>query len=609
MTNQNKYYYSIKKGSCPRSSTKVADLEEETLITIMAVLIVLSSFTSIILGKLKLPSLIGFLVAGIIIANYIELPEGAEDVVSIFSNLGLIMLMFAIGLEIDLSKMKLQGRFAISIAVVQIPVMLFAGIIMGTFIGMSSVQAITFGAILSGASTAVVLAVLKTNNVLSQEKMEILILVMIIEDIVQVIMISILTPMMQGEDLSTNSLVILVLSIAAFMILCFTLGLRIVPRVINWIYDRSNDESITLLCVGLLFVFALLANMIGLSVAIGAFLVGVMVGMSRPKHVVESFIDPLKTLFMAMFFISVGMEVSIDSLSENIPTILMVYAIFAAFMFTAVNIGYWVANGTSRDGWVSAFSMCTMGEFAFIISKQALDYNVFDQSMYSSVVGAAIVSMVILPFLVRYSEKTYSAAAKITPNFIKRTFGVATRQRDLLYNGLNIVSYQSKARFSRGLTSAAFLIGIIAALEVVFFFLYDPLSDWFVENFAQTSHFWRIGIMIVNLLVLLYPCIRLAKFMRFAVYLMERGRDYMDTNSMRAKRAAYVTEYFSTLMVGSAIALAIVIVVPNGVYNILPYIILIAILAALILIQALKYKNGLAMSLEDEIMGEDPPME
>ena len=115
--------------------------------------------------------------------------------------------------------------------------------------------------------------------------------------------------------------------------------------------------------------------------------------------------------------------------------------------------------------------------------------------------------------------------------------------------------------------------------------------------------------MIVNLLVLLYPCIRLAKFMRFAVYLMERGRDYMDTNSMRAKRAAYVTEYFSTLMVGSAIALAIVIVVPNGVYNILPYIILIAILAALILIQALKYKNGLAMSLEDEIMGEDPPVE
>ncbi|MBR3410309.1 MAG: hypothetical protein IKG94_06005 [Candidatus Methanomethylophilaceae archaeon] len=110
-------------------------------------------------------------------------------------------------------------------------------------------------------------------------------------------------------------------------------------------------------------------------------------------------------------------------------------------------------------------------------------------------------------------------------------------------------------------------------------------------------------------LVLLYPCVRLAKFLRFTVYLMERGRDFMDTNSVRAKRANYVTEYFSTLIVGSAIALAIVIVVPNGIFNILPYLILIAILVALILIQVLKYRNGLAMSMEETVQEEEPPAE
>ena len=155
----------------------------------MATLIVLASFMSIVLTKLKLPSLVGFLVAGIIIANYIDIPDGSHDVISIFSNLGLIMLMFAIGMEIDLKKMKIQGKFAILIAVVQIPTMLFVGIIAGSMMGFTSVQSITLGAIFSGASTAVVLAVLKTNNVLEQNKMDILVLVMIIEDISPVIMI------------------------------------------------------------------------------------------------------------------------------------------------------------------------------------------------------------------------------------------------------------------------------------------------------------------------------------------------------------------------------------------------------------------------------------
>ena len=416
-------------------------MEEEVLITIMTVLIVLASFSSIILGKLKLPSLIGFLITGIIIANYIELPEGTEDVVSIFSNLGLIMLMFAIGMEIDIYKLKVQGKFAISIAIVQIPVMMFAGIIAGTMMGFSTVQAMAFGAILSGASTAVVLAVLKANQVLDQDKMDILIIVMIIEDITQVVLISILTPMMQGEDMSTDSLIVLIIYIVVFMVGSFTLGLKVIPKVIDWFYEHSNDELICLLCMGLLFAFALLANTIGLSVAIGAFLTGVMVGMSRPKHVVEHFVDPLKTLFMAMFFISVGMEVSVDSLMDNIPSIVLYYAFFATFMFIAVNIGYWVANGDSRTGWVSAFSMCTMGEFAFIISKQALDYEVFDQSIYSSIVGAAIVSMIVLPFLVRSSDRTFVLAGKICPGFLKRAGGSITRQRDMAYQANDYYSY------------------------------------------------------------------------------------------------------------------------------------------------------------------------
>lgn len=566
-------------------------MEEETLITIMAVLVMLAAFTSIVLTKLKLPSLVGFLVAGIIIANYVEIPEGTEDIVSTFSNLGLIMLMFAIGMEIDMTKLKNQGKVAMAIAVIQIPMMLFAGIIAGSAMGYSTVQAITMGAILSGASTAVVLAVLKTNNVLDQSKMDILVLIMVIEDISQVIMISILTPMMQGEDMSTDALLVLILSIAVFMVACFTVGLKVVPRIIDWFYERSNDELISLLCIGLVFVFALLANLVGLSVAIGAFLCGVMVGMSKPKHVVEHFIDPLKTLFMAMFFISVGMEVSVDSLLDNVPTILIFYAIFVTCMFTAVNIGNWVANGTARDGWVSAMAMCTMGEFAFIISKQALDYGLFDQSFYSSVIGAAIVSMIVLPLLVRTSEKTYAGANRACPGPVRRFFAFLSKQRDMLYHGLAVVSYKSKESFTKGLSNAAFLIVLMAVIEVFFFVIYDPVSAWMADNIALDVFTWKVIILFLNILVLMIPATRFAKFLRFAMYVIQKGKDSIDTYS--EKKAGAVYENFSILGIGAAITVTIVILVPNGIDSIIHILVLLVVLLLILIHQFRLYQKAL----------------
>ena len=579
----------------------------------MALLIVLASFLSIVLGKVRLPSLVGFIIAGIIIHNYVSVPEGTEDVVSIFSNLGLIMLMFTIGMEIDINKLKIQGKFAMAIAIIQIPLMIFAGLIAGSAMGFSSTQALTFGAILAGASTAVVLAVLKANNVLSQEKMDILVLVMIIEDITQVILISILTPMMQGgeQGMNTDALILLILSIAVFMVVSFALGLKVIPRAIDWVYKRSSDETISLLCIGLVFVFALLANMVGLSVAIGAFLAGVMVGMSRPKHAVEHFVDPLKTLFMAMFFISVGMEVSVPNLVQNIPTILVFYLIFATCMFIAVNIGYWVGNGDARSGWVSAMSMCTMGEFAFIISALALKYKVFDESFYSSVIGAAILSMIILPLLVRSSDKTYAAANKICPKPIKRFAAFMTRERDLLYHGLAVVSYKSKERFNKGLTNSAFLITLIVIIEIVFYFIYTPLSFWLANNVGGlTEHQWRLIILFANIVILLDPCRRLAKFLRLIVYITERGRNHINEITHRAEDTPKLYEYISTLHIGAAMTVVIVILVPNGIENLWHVVILLVVLVMAMLSQFYKLRKAVnpdkTEETKTETSGEGP---
>src|SRR5574344_14964 len=193
-------------------------MDEILLLTSLAVLVLLAGLCSIVFNKLKLPPLIGYLVAGIIVANFWTLNEEGESVVEILSDMGLVMLMFCIGLEINLKKIKKQGLFAIEDAAIQLPLMVFGGFLAGTLLGFNTLQCITLGAIISGSSTAVVMAVLKSQGKLDKEHIEMLVLITIMEDIGQVIILSMLTPMLAGTSLNTNGLIVMIISILVFMI-------------------------------------------------------------------------------------------------------------------------------------------------------------------------------------------------------------------------------------------------------------------------------------------------------------------------------------------------------------------------------------------------------
>ena len=194
-------------------------MEETVLVASMATLVLLAAFLSIVMSRLKFPPLIGFLTAGILIANYLPLGEETMGVVEVFSEIGLIMLMFSIGMEIDLRKLKKQGRFAIVVALVQLPLMVLGGVLAGHFLGFDTVQSIALGCIISGSSTAVVMAVLNNQGTLDKESIETLVLITIMEDIGQVIMLSMLTPMLGGSEMSGDDLAILIIQIAVSAII------------------------------------------------------------------------------------------------------------------------------------------------------------------------------------------------------------------------------------------------------------------------------------------------------------------------------------------------------------------------------------------------------
>ena len=517
-------------------------MDEIVLIYCMALLIIVAAVCSIVLSRAKLPPLIGFLVAGIVLHNFFTVGEEAESVLSVFSNLGLIMLMFAIGMEIDIRKIKDKGLFALIVAGVQLPLMVLGGAIAGLLMGFDLIQCIVLGALISGSSTAVVMAVLKSQGTLDPEHIEMLVLITIMEDIGQVVMLSMITPLMQGSTMELGALAQLIINIAIFMGVCFLLGMRMVPRAIDWLSSRISDELTSMLCVGLAFFLAFMANLIGLSVAIGAFLMGVMIASTVKREIVEHFVSPLRILFMAMFFISVGMEVTISGLTNNVLMIISLFLLFVILKTSTVFLGYWIGNEQPRNGFVSAVGLCAMGEFAFIITKQAYDLAVVDETFYSSVIGAAMLTMFALPFMTRFTGRFWDSMERRSPQGLRNFCLRVNTRRSEFYKVLNSMSKKARHKFRTSIGYTYVCVVLIIAIETVLYFFYTPVAEWLMDNVGGTAGDWDLVLLSVNFWLLFFPCRKLVNELRMIAYSFYLGK--LKAEEMRKKEEAERLRFF-----------------------------------------------------------------
>ncbi|MBO7351679.1 MAG: cation:proton antiporter [Candidatus Methanomethylophilaceae archaeon] len=538
-------------------------MDEIVLMTNLAVFLLVASICSIIFNKLKLPPLIGYLMAGIIIANVWTMDEDSESIVEILSDMGLITLMFCIGMEINLKKIRKQGTLAIIVALVQLPLMVLGGVVVGTLMGFNIVQSICLGGIISGSSTAVVMAVLKTQNRLDKDHIDTIVLITIMEDIGQVIILSMITPMMAGSELDSNGLIAMIISIAVFMLVSIIVGLRFMPRIINWVSDNVHYEVLLILAIGSAFGMALLAQFAGLSVAIGAFLLGMMISPSRKSRELSHDFEPMKNLLMSMFFISVGMEISVQSLLDNVVLILVLYLIYAFLKSSTVFLGYWLGNEAPRNGFISAVSLVAMGEFAFIISKQALDYGVVDEAFYTSVIGAALISMITLPILSRSSGDVWDKAIEACPAGLMGVFKRIKDARDNLYANVAASSRRTRKQFRKLMTMNYVCVLAVILVEIVFVLINPALAGWFAEYIGGTILIWSILMLLMNLFGIYFPIYVIVNNLRMARAISDKGSNTIHVN----QEGLSILDMFrvsSTTMLSMMIAITILIVVPNN---------------------------------------------
>ena len=545
-------------------------MDETALLTSLAVFTLLAAACSIIFNKIKLPPLIGYIVAGIIIANVWMVSAEGELVVEILSDIGLVMLMFCIGLEINLKKIRKQGIFAIEVAVIQLPLMVLGGVVAGTFMGFDMIQSICLGAIISGSSTAVVMAVLKSQKRLDKEHIEMLVLITIMEDIGQVIILSMITPIMASNDpsIDVNSLVVMIVSIIVFMVVSLLIGLRLIPRMINWVSDNVSDEILTVFSVGLAFGMALLSIYIGLSMAIGAFLMGMMIAASRKSKEINHKIEPMRDLFMAVFFISIGMEISLSSIVDNIALIIIIYLLFAVLKTSTVFLAYWVGGESCRNGFLSATGLVAMGEFAFIIAAEALNFGVVDNAFYTSVVGAALVSMVTLPFLTKYAAPMWDKSVQKCPKPVYTACCNVNASRDRFYERMYASSKRSRKTLYRSMTHTYINILAIVAVQILFHFATPVAVDWMMRSFGGDAVVWSILMLFINFAILMMPVYHLVNNVKFLDEVIISGARHIATRDGSSdepgviyRRILEVNTYLMVILID----VLIIIVTPNSV--------------------------------------------
>ena len=598
-------------------------MEEIVMVTALALFTLLAAVCSIIFNKLKLPPLIGYIIAGIVLVNVMFIHQdeetilAEEEIISLLKDFGLILLMFCIGLEINIKKIRKQGSFAILVAVIQLPLMVLGGFIAGSLLGYDMTQSIVLGAIISGSSTAVVMGVLKSQGKLDKEHIEMLVLITIMEDIGQVIILSMITPLMANYaaggmgGMDINEIIVLIVKILAFMIISIVIGLRIVPKVINWISDNVSDEILTVTSVGLAFGMALLSMYAGLSMAIGAFLMGMMVASSRKAKDINHKIEPMRDLFMAVFFISVGAEVFPASiLVDNFSTILIFFLLFFVLKSATVFLAYWIGNESCKNGFLSATSLCAMGEFAFIIAAEALSSGVVGDSFYTSVIGAALMSMIVLPIAARYSGALWDKAVDRCPRKVYAACCSLNDARSRTYDRLSASSKKSQKAVYRSMTHAYINILVIAVIEIAFYFLLPPLCDWLLTAFGGSQAGWVLIILGVNFLLLTIPTYYMINNVKFLDEIIIGGakrianREGSDSNPSavydRFLRLLDINTYLLILLID----FLIILIVPNAVNAELWYYAVVVAAAALVILSVYvkKYRQN---RLERQAMDAD----
>ena len=432
-----------------------------TFLENLALVLCTAAVTSFLFQRLKQPVIFGYLLAGMIVGPYLPIPLAADErVLRMLSELGVILLMFSLGLEFRIKRVAQIAATSGLAAILETSTMLGLGYLAGYLLGFTSIESIFVGAIVAISSTTIIAKAFEENSVHGRLR-EIVFGMLIVEDLIAIILLALLTAIASGAGLSATSLGLTLVRLATFLVGLVVIGILIVPRFVRAIVRSERTDTMLVGVIGLCFAAAYLAYTFGYSVALGAFIMGSLVAESGEAVRIERLVHPVRDMFVAIFFVSVGSLIDPRVIVEHWDAVLVLTVIVITGKVIAVTAGSFITGNGLRHSIQTGMSLAQIGEFSFIIAGVGLAAGVISSFIYPVAVVVSAITTLVTPWLIRGSEPAAMFVDRKLPRPIQTSVALYASWVDRIRNAPGAAGKSKTRKIVRVIMIDALLLIVV----------------------------------------------------------------------------------------------------------------------------------------------------
>lgn len=540
---------------------------ELSLVTELAIILIAAGIFTIISKALKQPVILGYIIAGFLVGPNLGLfPQFSSESIHVWSEIGIIFLLFSLGLEFSFKKLIKVGSSALLTAGVKCIGMMIIGLLAGDAMGWTFMESIFLGGLLSMSSTTIIIKAYDDMGLKKKPYASLIFGSLVVEDLIAVLLLVLLSTLAVSNKFAGGEMLLALAKLIFFIVLSFVIGIYVIPTLFKKARKFISDEILLLVSIGLCFLMVWLANLAGFSSALGAFLMGSILSETFEGEKISELTSGIKDLFGAIFFISVGMMVDPAVIGAHWLPILIITLITVVGILICSTCGALLA-GQGLDTAVHAgFSLAQLGEFAFIIAGLGCSMGVMRDFIYPVIIAVSVITTFTTPYMIKAAEPVSSWLLKKLPARILARISPTQKLSDpsdsaekKLWNGL------LKSYFIRVAVYSVILIAITAAFAAV----HDTLSVKILPKLGETAHNW---IWLVIELAVMSPFL-------YGLAVINSDSVNLTAKALLKSRNANTWAIIGLMTLRAAIAAMFVIAAVSSIFNLSGLSLLLVILA------------------------------
>lgn len=387
------------------------------MISDLALILGTAGLVTLIFKKLNQPIVLGYLVAGFLVGPKTSIfpTVVSGDSINLWAEVGVIFLLFALGLEFSFKRLLRVGGTSSFTALLEVSLMIFFGYLTGRLLGWTAMDSLFLGGILSISSTSIIIRTVEELGFKNLKFVGMVFGVLVIEDLVAVLLMVLLTTVALTRDFAGGEMLGAIVKLSFFLAIWFVAGIFLLPSFLKRTQKLLTEETVLVVAVGLCLLMVVFATTVGFSSALGAFIMGSILAETIEGERIHHLVAPIKNLFSAVFFISVGMLIDPHVIALYWREVLILSAVVIAGKTFSVTLGSVLAGQTFKSALQSGMALSQIGEFSFIIATLGLKLKVINEKMYPLAVAVSVVTAFTTPYMLRSSEKVYNFLEKILP--------------------------------------------------------------------------------------------------------------------------------------------------------------------------------------------------